>query len=158
LEAIVRNANRLQSLSENNLDVTRIESRTLKLNKEKFNINEKIRSLIEDIKSKGEEEIKIIFDEQEVNPLIVEADSLRIYQVISNLLNNALKSSKKSIDSGNNYGTSSTITVLTTTKKCINNNVEDKKIMLVVAAAALVITTTKSLLVLRTEALALILI
>ena len=42
-------------------------------------------------------------------------------------MNNALKSSKKSIDSGNNYGTSNTITVLITTKKCINNNVEDKK-------------------------------
>jgi signal transduction histidine kinase len=65
-----------------------------------------------------------------VNPIIVEADSLRIYQVISNLLNNALKSSKKSIDSGNNcsidYDTRSTITVLTSIKKCINNNINDK--------------------------------
>ena len=80
------------------MDVTRIESRTLKLNKEKFNINEKIRSVIEDIKSKEEKEvdkIKIIPHDQKMDPIIVEADSLRIYQVISNLLNNALKSSKK---------------------------------------------------------------
>src|SRR5919199_704966 len=130
LEAIVRNAKRLQSLSENILDVTRIESRALKLTKERFNINEKIRSVIEDIKSKVEEEIEIIFYEQEVNPLIVEADSLRIYQVISNLLNNALKSSKKSIDSDNNYSidydTSSTITVIASIKKCIKYNTDDK--------------------------------
>ncbi len=130
LEAIVRNAKRLRALSENILDVTRIENKTLRLNKEKFNINEKIRSVIEDIKSKVEEEIEIIFYEQEVNPIIVEADSLRIYQVISNLLNNALKSSKKSIDSDNNYSidydTSSAITVIAYIKKCINNSINDK--------------------------------
>jgi signal transduction histidine kinase len=120
LETIVRNAKRLQALSENILDITKIESRTLKLKKEKFNINEKIRNVIEDIKSK-DDEIAIIFDEQKEDPIIVEADSIRIYQVISNLLNNALKSSKIYIDTGDNYSTdydiSSTITVLTTTKK-----------------------------------------
>jgi signal transduction histidine kinase len=120
LETIVRNAKRLQALSENILDITKIESRTLKLKKEKFNINEKIRNVIEDIKSK-DDEIAIIFDEQKEDPIIVEADSIRIYQVISNLLNNALKSSKIYIDTGDNYSTdydiSSTITVLTTIKK-----------------------------------------
>jgi signal transduction histidine kinase len=119
LETIVRNAKRLQALSENILDITKIESRTLKLKKEKFNINEKIRNVIEDIKSK-DDEIAIIFEQKE-DPIIVEADSIRIYQVISNLLNNALKSSKMCIDTGDNYSTdydiSSTITVLTTIKK-----------------------------------------
>ncbi|HKR73502.1 MAG TPA: ATP-binding protein [Candidatus Nitrosocosmicus sp.] len=120
LETIVRNAKRLQALSENILDITKIESRTLKLKKEKFNINEKIKNVIEDIKSK-DDEIAIIFDEQKEDPIIVEADSIRIYQVISNLLNNALKSSKICIDTGDNYSTdydiSSTITALTTIKK-----------------------------------------
>ena len=119
LETIVRNAKRLQALSENILDITKIESRTLKLKKEKFNINEKIRNAIEDIKSK-DDEIAIIFEQKE-DPIIVEADSIRIYQVISNLLNNALKSSKICIDTGDNYSTdydiSSTITVLTAIKK-----------------------------------------
>jgi signal transduction histidine kinase len=123
LETIVRNAKRLQDLSENILDITKIESRTLKLKKEKFNINEKIRNVIEDIKSK-DDEIAIIFEQKE-DPIIVEADSIRIYQVISNLLNNALKSSKISIDTGDNYSTdydlSGTITVLTTIKKFISN-------------------------------------
>jgi signal transduction histidine kinase len=122
LDIITRNAKRLQALSENILDITKIESMTLKLNKEKFNINEKIRTVIEDIKSK-QDEIEIIF-KQELDPIIVEADKLRIYQVISNLLNNALKSSKMCIDTGEKYRTdyhiSSTITVLTTTKKFSN--------------------------------------
>ena len=104
------------------MDITKIESRTLKLKKEKFNINEKIRNVIEDIKSKGDE-IAIIFEQKE-DHIIVEADSIRIYQVISNLLNNAFKSSKMCIDTGDNYSTgydiSSTITVLTAIKKFSN--------------------------------------
>jgi len=93
---IERNAVRLQNLINNILDVSRIESRTLKLNKEKFNINEKIRHVIDDIQSKGEEdEIKIIFSEQQANPIIVEADKLKIYEVVSNLLVNAVKFTKK---------------------------------------------------------------
>jgi signal transduction histidine kinase len=99
LQYIERNAIRLQSLISNILDVSRIESGTLRLNKEKFNINEKIRNIIDDINSKEEDGIKIIFDEQEVDPVIVEADKLKIYEVISNLFVNAVKfTRKKSID------------------------------------------------------------
>jgi signal transduction histidine kinase len=131
LDTIVRNAKRLQSLSENILDITKIESRTLKLNKEKFNINEKIRNVINDIKSKEEQQkdvIQISFDESKVDPIVVEADSIRIYQVISNLLTNAVKSTKKSIGSsgsGKNNGSddgdvSGTITVFADIKKSSN--------------------------------------
>jgi signal transduction histidine kinase len=105
LSYIERNAVRLQGLINNILDVSRIESRTLKLSKEKFNINEKIRNVIDDIQSKREEydEIKIIFDEQEANPIIVEADKLKIYEVVSNLLVNAVKFTNKQrvIDASN---------------------------------------------------------
>jgi signal transduction histidine kinase len=114
LSCIERNAIRLQSLINNILDVSRIESRTLKLNKEKFNINEKIRNVIDDIQSKGEEEeeeIKIIFSEQEANPIIVEADKLKIYEVVSNLLANAVKFTKKKrvVDASNMRSNSSNI-------------------------------------------------
>jgi two-component system sensor histidine kinase VicK len=104
LSYIERNAIRLQSLINNILDVSRIESRTLKLNKEKFNINEKIRNVIDDIQSKGEEEddeIKIIYIEQ-ANPIIVEADKLKIYEVVSNLLLNAVKFTKKRVVDASN--------------------------------------------------------
>jgi signal transduction histidine kinase len=97
VDTILRNAKRLQALSENILDITKIESRTLKLNKEKFNINEKIRNVISDIKSKWEEDdgAEVIFDDQMVDPIVVEADALRINQVITNLLTNAVKFTKK---------------------------------------------------------------
>ena len=98
LESIERNALRLQSLTNNILDVSRIESQTLKLNKEKFNINEKIRNVINDIKSK--DNIQIRFDEPKVDPIVVEADKIRIYEVISNLLNNAVKSIEKHLAAG----------------------------------------------------------
>jgi signal transduction histidine kinase len=129
LDIIARNAKRLQALSENILDITKIESGTLKLNKEKFNVNEKIRNVIDDIKSKEEgqqqDEIKIIFDEPKVHPIVVEADALRIYQVISNVLTNAVKSTKKSLGSsggGKDNGSVDgdiigTITVLVDIKK-----------------------------------------
>jgi signal transduction histidine kinase len=131
LDTIVRNAKRLQALSENLLDITKIESSTLKLNKEKFNINEKIRNAIDDIKSK-QDGIEISFDEQKVDPIIIEADKLRIYQVISNLLTNAVKFAKKgfgSSGSGQNNGSvdshvSGTIAVFTAIKK--SNNTYEK--------------------------------
>jgi signal transduction histidine kinase len=130
LETIVRNAKRLQSLSENILDITKIESRTLKLNKERFNVNEKIRNVIKDVKLK-ENVIQISFDDPKIDPILVEADKLRIYQVISNLLTNAVKfTKKKSTDCGSvngnhdsiAYDVSSTITVFTTIRKSNNTN------------------------------------
>jgi len=134
LDTIVRNAKRLQALSENILDITKIESRTLKLNKEKFNINEKIRNVIDDIKSKEnqENEIKISF-ESKADPIIVEADHLRIYQVVSNLLTNAVQSTKKSSGSGSSgknnssaaYMVGHTIAVFTAIKKSSINTKND---------------------------------
>jgi two-component system sensor histidine kinase VicK len=98
--AISRNADRLIRLSSDILDVARIESQTLKLNKSSFDLNEKIKNAITDVKESshwttGEksQNIKIIFEPG--MPLIVEADKLRIFQVVSNLLNNALKFTDK---------------------------------------------------------------
>src|SRR5919197_1701908 len=52
LEVINRNANRLQRLTEDILDVTKIESQSLNLHKEQFNLNELISNAIEDIMTK----------------------------------------------------------------------------------------------------------
>jgi two-component system sensor histidine kinase VicK len=134
VDTIARNAQRLQRLTEDILDVTKIESRTLKLNKVKFDINEKIRNVINDIKSK-EDNIEISFDEPKIDPIVVEADKLRIYEVISNLLNNAVKSTKKSIgdrSSGNESVeddvSNITISVFTAIKKLDNNTYEKDSI------------------------------
>jgi signal transduction histidine kinase len=52
LEVIYRNAKRLQRLTEDILDVTKIESQSLTLEKEQFSLNELITNAIEDITTK----------------------------------------------------------------------------------------------------------
>src|SRR5829696_1244023 len=116
INAIERNAVRLQSLTDSILDVSRIESQNLSLNKEKFNINEKIRNVIDDLKSRHQ--VEITFADPKVDPIVVEADKIRIYEVISNLLVNAIKFTQKnssSNDNGNSLG-DGTITVFTAIK------------------------------------------
>ncbi len=91
---IQRNAKRLQTLIANILDVTRIESQTLILNKERFNIRDVISSLIEDHKDRTKNSnIELINknNNNNNNPIFVEADKDRIIQVLSNLLSNAIK-------------------------------------------------------------------
>jgi signal transduction histidine kinase len=97
LKVVSRNAKRLQQLTEDVLDVTRIESNSLLLNKEQFNLNEVITNGINDIIAntgtfsvKKKENIKLLYDAID-KTIIVEADKARISQVISNLLNNAVK-------------------------------------------------------------------
>jgi signal transduction histidine kinase len=95
LDTIIRNSKRLKQLTEDILDVTRIESQSLKLNKEQFNLNDLITLIIEDHRSQIEKEkynVNLSYSKSEKNDfLIVEADRGRITQVISNLLNNANK-------------------------------------------------------------------
>ena len=50
IKAITRNPERLERLTSDILDVTRIEGQRLNLNKEKFHVSEVITSCIEDIK------------------------------------------------------------------------------------------------------------
>jgi signal transduction histidine kinase len=65
IDAIIRNAKRLQRLTEDILDVTKIESQSLKLNKEKFDINKKILNVINDIEKQISDpnKLKILFTE-----------------------------------------------------------------------------------------------
>jgi signal transduction histidine kinase len=96
-QAINRNSLRLQRLSNDILDVTKIESRSLKLNKEIFDLNEVISNIIEDHKSiiaKENYRVKLLFYPSK-ETLLVEADKERIVGVISNLLSNAIKFTKE---------------------------------------------------------------
>jgi signal transduction histidine kinase len=101
LEVIVRNANRLRRLTENILDVNRIETNRLRLEKERFDMRQVIGSMIEDyrktLRNKGGEGTNIVFldrPEGSDQELIVSADLNRIMEVVSNLIDNALKFSK----------------------------------------------------------------
>jgi two-component system, OmpR family, sensor histidine kinase VicK len=92
VEIIQRNAKRLQTLISNILDVTRIESQTLILNKERFDICNLVSSVLEDYKDRAKDSnIQLIKNNNNNNPIFVEADRDRIVQVLSNLLSNAIK-------------------------------------------------------------------
>jgi signal transduction histidine kinase len=104
IQAISRNAVRLQRLTNDILDVTRIESQTLKLNKEQFDLNELIKDIVQDYrrqleKDTGNANVLLLYDDDQINNgegnhmshIIIEADRERISQVISNLLGNAIK-------------------------------------------------------------------
>ena len=96
-QAINRNSLRLQRLSNDILDVAKIESRSLKLNKEIFDLNKVISNIIEDHKSiisKENYRVKLLFYPSK-DTLVVEADKERIVGVISNLLSNAIKFTKE---------------------------------------------------------------
>jgi signal transduction histidine kinase len=98
LNVIVRNARRLYQLTENILDVSKIESHTLELHKEKVNINENIRKAINDVNCQinNSDKLKIVFLEPE-NSVYVEADEIRLYQIIANMPTNAIKFTKEGI-------------------------------------------------------------
>ncbi|HEX2305822.1 MAG TPA: ATP-binding protein [Nitrososphaeraceae archaeon] len=96
IQGLRRNAERLQRLSNDILDVTRIESQTLKLIKEKVNINEIILNIINDVGNqiRNPDKLKISISNT-TSPIYVEADRLRLYQIIANLLSNAIKFTKE---------------------------------------------------------------
>ena len=92
LDIVIRNAKRLLRLTEAILDVTKIESKSLMIKKERFDLKEKIQTVVNDFASQtgNNPNVKILFTEPK-DPIYVEADKSRIYQVISNLLANAIK-------------------------------------------------------------------
>jgi two-component system, OmpR family, sensor histidine kinase VicK len=96
IEVIRRNAKRLQTLIDDILDVTRIESQTFQLKKERFDIYDLLSDVTKDFRGRiksDNKNIKLVYDQKDTAhpPIIVEADKERITQVLSNILNNALK-------------------------------------------------------------------
>ena len=120
-EAIFRNAQRLQRLTNDILDVTKIESQTLKLNKEQFNLTDTISIVLDDFKNSIQNEgrdIKLLYKPGE--SLAVEADKGMITQVLYNILSNAIKFCKK--NGGKIY-------VTTTVQQMQNSKDSDKKVI-----------------------------
>jgi two-component system, OmpR family, sensor histidine kinase VicK len=88
VETILRNAKRLEKLAEDLLDVTRIESHFLHLNRDLFNLKDVILAQIRDQQTQADDNrIKLYYDHKDV---LVKADKARITQVIANLLRNAI--------------------------------------------------------------------
>ena len=94
LSLIIRNAKRLDRLASDILDVSKIESQSLKLNKERFNLKEVLSAAVQDLRDHiaknigNNPSLKVLY---KADDIIVSADKERISQVISNILSNALK-------------------------------------------------------------------
>ncbi|HJR48952.1 MAG TPA: sensor histidine kinase [Nitrososphaeraceae archaeon] len=100
VEIINRNAKRLEKLTNNLLDVTRIEnSNSLDLNKEAFAIDSVIRDCIIDVSQHiGKKNLKFSYMPADYNQqVIIKADKPRIVQVLMNLLDNSINSSQEGI-------------------------------------------------------------
>jgi signal transduction histidine kinase len=95
VQSIMRNARRLVRLASDILDVTRIESKSLRTNKKSFDLDIVIRSVLEDTKNalRADEERsnQVLLQYDSIGSVLVFADKERIYQVIYNLLANSVK-------------------------------------------------------------------
>jgi signal transduction histidine kinase len=110
LDIIIRNARRSRDLADNILNASLIESKSLKLEKEIFNLNDIITDNIEKVKrqfllidNNNSSSLKIIYDPSSgalssssaPSHIYVEADKYRLSQVVYNLLTNAIKFTTK---------------------------------------------------------------
>ena len=96
LDIIIRNAKRLMQLTESILDVTKMENQSLILKKERFDLNDIVINVMDDITLGSEfinnKNIRLSYMPQHI---FLEADRVRIIQVISNMLVNAVKFTKE---------------------------------------------------------------
>lgn len=120
LDRLARNADRLYTLTSDLLDATRIDIGMLNLNNVDFNLIDTIREVADDISKKS----YLVNENTDVgkikpniqlslpsHPIVVHADKDRIAQVLSNLLDNAIR-----------FTNSGTITV--STRLCSGNLVK----------------------------------
>ncbi len=102
LNIIVRNALKLQRLTDDILDVQKIESETLNLDKERFDLKNLTFDIVRDYRNllqnkdskKDDVEIEVSVTNKDL-PVLIEADKHRLGQVVSNLLSNSVKFTKK---------------------------------------------------------------
>jgi two-component system, OmpR family, sensor histidine kinase VicK len=94
MELIIRNARRLERLTTDILEVTKIESGSLKLNKQTLDLNIKVQNVARDAKdtipASKKNSVQLVVEPQP-QPLLVSVDKSRVYEVIANLLGNAIK-------------------------------------------------------------------
>ena len=100
IDVILRNAKRLKRLTEDILDVSRIENRSLQLNKERFGLRDMIEHMTAEYaggKNRALLDTNVRFNIEASNNdnILVDADKERIARVLDNLLINATKFTKE---------------------------------------------------------------
>lgn len=91
-----RQLEHLSGLVDDLLDITRIKNKKIKLNKEILEINELIQNVVKDNMLQFDNKKIDLEFEPALNTLFIEADKVRVIQVIDNLLSNALKFTQSS--------------------------------------------------------------
>ena len=115
-DKIIRNARRLEKLTEDILDVSKIEGNVLQLSKSHFDLNHTIQQLIEDHQKEAvEKNVKVILNFKKNVPTTIYADEARLQQVFNNLLSNAM------------HFTNNGTVLITVYKAQVDTNVENKR-------------------------------
>ena len=108
-EPIMRNAKRLQRIIFDILDMSKIDNNTLVLNKEQFNLTEAMSNIVQDLQNQiihDNKSVNIIYDGidmkkddkgKDEKDIVIEGDRERITQVISNILDNAMRAYPKKV-------------------------------------------------------------
>ncbi len=132
LDVIIRNAKRLKRLADDLLEVTKIESNSIKLDKEKFNLNDFVNDVLIDYSDKILNEdtnnnytLSIIKSIPSDTVFFVNVDKDRLTQVIFNILNNAVRASGDAIHDGNLENVTIQFSLTQTATKEIQISVKD---------------------------------
>jgi signal transduction histidine kinase len=126
---VLRNAKKLQTLSNTILDAARIEGGTFKLYKEHVNIKDIILEVLELTTGSNEEDdgLKISYESKDI---FIDADKDRIVQVVSNLLSNAVKFIKeKEEDDDGDQGEEEERHITIVTHTGVEKGEEDNKLI-----------------------------
>ncbi|MFY9967067.1 MAG: ATP-binding protein [Nitrososphaeraceae archaeon] len=95
LGIILRNSKRLMQLTEDILDATKIESGSLILKKEKFDLNKMVMEILSEyrhrIKDSNRNNLALHYECQGDGAAIIVADRSRLCQVVNNMISNAFK-------------------------------------------------------------------
>ena len=92
IEVILRQAQKLRQLSTDILEVSKIDSNNLILNKKKVKIGDFLQELITPYRADTKHEVSIVLDVDHNTEMNI--DAVRISQVINNILQNAIKFTK----------------------------------------------------------------
>lgn len=95
---LFKNAKRLEKITNDILDVSRIDSENFELSKINFDLNDTIKKIVGNHEKEAlDKKVKIIFEPNKEEIKTISADESKILQVIDNLLSNALDFTKDGI-------------------------------------------------------------